>query len=110
MSRDRERPEPATESTDARTALLTAYVDGVAELPIDERRAVEAWLADDPAGRAEADGVQALLGQLRALPPRTDAGDAPGGEPDWSAMERSIRQAVADLPVRMPWWRRWQWL
>lgn len=84
--------------------LLSAYVDGVAELPIDERRRVEGWLAGDACARAEADAVHGLLDRLRTMP----AGDA-GGEPDWAAMERSIRQAVAGAPIR-PWWRRWQWL
>jgi len=84
--------------------LLSAYVDGVAELPVDERRAVEGWLAGDADARAEAAAVQGLLDRLRTMP----AGDN-GGEPDWAAMERSIRQAVADTPIR-PWWRRWQWL
>jgi hypothetical protein len=107
MSRDRsDRPAAAGGAPDAAPAgddLLTAYVDGVAELPVAERRAIEARLAGDPAARAEADAVAALLGQLRALPP--DAGD----EPDWQAMERSIRLAVADAPIR-PWWRSWKWL
>lgn len=107
MSRDRsDRPRAAGGAPEAAPAgddLLTAYVDGVAELPVAARRAIEARLADDPAARAEADAVAALLGQLRALPP--DAGD----EPDWQAMERSIRLAVADAPIR-PWWRSWKWL
>lgn len=122
MSRDRrDRPEsndPAARPGDAAGAcsptladpersgeLLTAYVDGVAELPVDERRAVERWLADDPSARADADAVHDLLGRLRALPPTYDTGEPP----DWAAMERSIRQAVADEPAR-PWWRRWRWL
>lgn len=86
--------------------LLTAYVDGVAELPADERRAVEGWLAGDAAARDEAAALRGVLGELRALPAIDEAA---GSEPDWAAMERSIRQAVADVPIR-PWWRRWQWL
>ncbi|HEX3482582.1 MAG TPA: hypothetical protein VHT91_46550 [Kofleriaceae bacterium] len=122
MSRDRrdrpERNDPAARAgtggadgaatppdPGASADLLTAYVDGVAELPVDERRTVERWLADDPAARADADAVHDLLGRLRALPPTYDTGEPP----DWAAMERSIRQAVADqAPV--PWWRRWRWL
>lgn len=88
-----------------RAALVTAYVDGVTELTPDDRHGVEALLARDPAARAEADAVHALLGRLRALPPNYGVGD----DPDWAAMERSIRQAVANDPPR-PWWRRWQWL
>src|SRR5205807_7881686 len=92
---------------DPRSAeLLAAYVDGVAELAGDERRAIEAWLAKDPAARADAAAVQGLIGRLRALPASRD-GD--GDEPDWAAMERSIRQSVDAVPMR-PWWRRWQWL
>jgi len=114
MSRDR-RPdasEPAVRPGDTAgpgpdrcAELLTAYVDGVAELPPDERHAVERWLADQPAARADADAVHQLLGELRALPPE----DAAGAPPDWAAMERSIRQAV-DAQATRPWWRRWQWL
>ncbi|HEX3762611.1 MAG TPA: hypothetical protein VHW23_28105 [Kofleriaceae bacterium] len=114
MSRDRRpdarepavRPDdPARPDLDRSAELLSAYVDGVAELPVDERHAVERWLADDPAARADADAVHELLGQLRALPPDYDG----GAPPDWAAMERSIRQAVAAEAPR-PWWRRWQWL
>src|SRR5262245_11315037 len=100
MSRDRRdppeanepavRPAPAGEPADRERSaeLLTAYVDGVAELPADERRAIERWLADDPPARADADAVHELLGRLRALPPDYDGGEPP----DWAAMERSIRQ------------------
>ena len=100
-------PVPAGPPADPErsTELLTAYVDGVAELPADERRAVERWLADDPRARADAGAVRDLLGALRALPPTYDTGEPP----DWAAMERSIRQAVADQVPR-PWWRRWRWL
>ena len=83
--------------------LLTAYVDGITELPPDERHAVEAWLARDPVAREEAGAVKTVLGRVRALPP----GD--GDEPDWAAMERSIRQAV-DAERTRPWWRSWRWL
>jgi hypothetical protein len=76
--------------------LLTAYLDGVAELTPEERRRVEATL--DPAA---ADATRAVLGQLRALP--ADTGD----EPDWTAMERSISLAVGQRVPR-PWWR-WSW-
>ncbi len=46
---------------------------------------------------------RALVERVRALP-------ALGEEPDWQALERSIRQAVGDeLP--QPWWRRhFAWL
>lgn len=82
--------------------LLSAYVDGIAELTPDERRALDEQLAADPALRAEAGETRALLGRLRELPPA-------GGEPDWSALERAIGDAVGpDLP--RPWWRPWRWL
>src|SRR5689334_3808404 len=82
--------------------LLTAYVDGVAELAPDERRRVEARLADDPQARTDEAAVRGLVDQLRALPPE-------GNEPDWTAMERSIHHAVgSDVP--RPWWRSWKWL
>jgi anti-sigma factor RsiW len=82
--------------------LLTAYVDGVAELPTDQRRRIEAQLARDPEARTDEVAVRALLDRLRALPPE-------GDEPNWAAMERSIRDAVGnDVPRR--WWRSWRWL
>src|SRR5882672_6713831 len=91
---------PARAAEPERSAeMLTAYVDGIAELPAGERRAVERWLADDPGARADADAVHDLLGRLRALPPTYDTGEPP----DWAAMERSIRQAVADQ-APSPWW------
>lgn len=109
MSRDRrdrpEDPDPEARDPERSAELLTAYVDGVAELAADERRAVERRLADDPEARADADAVHALLGRLRALPPTYDRGEPP----DWAAMERSIRQAVAAEAPR-PWWRSWRWL
>lgn len=78
--------------------LLAAYVDGIAELSPDERHGVERALGDDEA-RVEEGEVRGLIERLRALP-------SEGAEPDWGAMERSIRDAVgAELP--RPWWRRW---
>ena len=82
--------------------LLTAYVDGVAELAPEERRRIEARLSEDAEARADQVAVRGLLGQLRAMPPE-------GSEPDWAAMERSIRLAVGDSVPR-PWWRNWRWL
>ncbi len=73
--------------------LLTAYLDGVAELTPEERHRVEARLSE-----LDVDGTRDMIDQLRALPPE-------GSEPDWRAMERRIAQAVdAEKP---PWWRRW---
>lgn len=82
--------------------LLSAYVDGVAQLSPDERRRVEALLERDPAARADQATVRALLDRVRALPPE-------GGEPDWAAMERSIGQAVGPSVPRA-WWRSRRWL
>ncbi len=43
-----------------------------------------------------------LIRKLSALP-------GEGNEPDWNALERSIRDAVGpDAPK--PWWRRWRWI
>jgi anti-sigma factor RsiW len=82
--------------------LLAAYVDGVTELSVDERRRVEAALAGDSALRAEEAATRDVLGQLRELSPV-------GGEPDWAALEREIAGAVGpDVP--RPWWRRWRWV
>src|SRR5438045_2033151 len=43
-----------------------------------------------------------LIARLRALPPE-------GEEPDWSALERTIREAVGPT-VPKPWFKRWQYL
>jgi len=91
----RERPD---------AELLAAYVDGVTELSVDERRRVEELLARTRPLRDEVDATRALLGELRALPPV-------GGEPDWTALERSISDAVGrDVP--RPWYARprWRWI
>jgi hypothetical protein len=81
--------------------LLAAYVDGVAELSLDERKRVDDLLARDPALRAQEAETRALVGQLRDLPPE-------GGEPDWSALENGIKAAVTnDEPS--PWWARLRW-
>ena len=82
--------------------LLAAYLDGVGELTPDERRRIETKLVDDPALRAEAEDTRGLLGRLRELPPE-------GTEPDWSQMERAIRDEIGDSAPRA-WWRGWRWL
>ncbi|HEU0030985.1 MAG TPA: hypothetical protein VFQ53_10135 [Kofleriaceae bacterium] len=82
--------------------LLAAYVDGVSELSPEERRRVEALLADDPAARADEAATRALLGELRELP-------AMGQAPDWAALERSIGDAVGPKVPRA-WWRSWRFV
>lgn len=82
--------------------LLAAYLDGVSELTPDERRRVEARLAEDPALRDDAETTRALLGQLRELPPE-------GKEPDWRAMAQAISAEVGEAAPRV-WWKRWTWL
>jgi anti-sigma factor RsiW len=83
--------------------LLAAYVDGVSELTADERRRVEAWLATSAEARTAEHATRSLLGALRELPRE-------GTEPDWAAMERSIRAAVGPRVPRS-WWRAaWRWL
>jgi hypothetical protein len=58
---------------------------------------------DDVDAELELDGAEReLVRKLRGMP-------AQGGEPDWDALERSIRDAVGpDVPK--PWWKRWQFL
>lgn len=87
--------------------LLAAYVDGVAELTPEERRAVEARLAADPAARADEVATRGLIDQLRELDPLGNESN----EPDWSALERAIGEAVGPAVPR-PWWRArvWRWL
>jgi len=99
MKPERDAPSPPSQTD---RELLTAYIDGIAELSTDERRRVEAQLAVDPEARADEGAVRGLLDQLRAMPPA-------GNEPDWAAMECSIRDAVGPEAPRA-WWRRWQWL
>lgn len=84
---------------DNKDDLLSAYVDGVGELTPDERRRVESALTD-PAVRSDETATRELLDQLRSLPPV-------GNEPDWSALERSIHEAVGPDVPRV-WWRRWR--
>ena len=55
-------------------------------------------MRDDELDPAEAEIVR----RLRALPPE-------GVEPDWSLLEKSIREAVGPV-VHVPWWRRARWL
>ncbi|HEY3802923.1 MAG TPA: hypothetical protein VGL61_09970 [Kofleriaceae bacterium] len=93
----------ATDDTDDKDReLLGAYLDGVAELTPDERRRVELELANDPALQREAD-------ELRSLIQRTRSAAMPTTEPDWSALERQIREAVGPT-VPVPFWRRLRWL
>jgi hypothetical protein len=82
--------------------LLSAYVDGVSELSLDERKRVDDLLARDPSLRQAEGETRALIGQLRDLPPA-------GNEPDWSALERGIGDAVGQLETRAPWWQRLRW-
>jgi acyl transferase domain-containing protein len=89
-----DRPDPAE--------LLTAYADGIAELEPDERHRIADAIDGAPGLRDEQAAITGMLARLRDLP-------AEGDEPDWAAMERSIRAAVGD-EVPRPWWRRWQWL
>jgi len=123
MTRDRREPsgpDPAgdgarggAEAADvtghASDELLTAYVDGVTELAPEDRRRVEARLASDPGARAEQAAVRTLLERLRSASGRAGDGSAQPAEPDWAAMERSIRLAVGP-EVPRSWWRRWRWL
>jgi len=115
MSRDRraapDSPDsqgPGAATDPARDGeLLTAYVDGVAELSPDERHRAAALLARDPQARADQAAVRSLLDQLRRLGPLHEPDGA--SEPDWAALARSIHQAVGrDVP--RPWWRTWRWL
>ncbi len=81
--------------------LLAAYVDGVGELTPDERKRVEARLAElDVAGTREMEvaATKAVIDKLRALPPE-------GVEPDWRVMQARIAKAIDEAP--RPWWRRW---
>ncbi len=80
--------------------LLTAYVDGVGELEVEERRRVERFLAE-PAMRAEHAATRDLLDQLRALPDETPS-------VDWAAMERAIHAEVGDEVPRRSWLFRWR--
>ncbi len=80
--------------------LLTAYVDGVGELDVEERRRVERFLAD-PAMRAEQAATRDVLDQLRALPDETP-------QVDWAAMERAIHAEVGDEVPNRSFFYRWR--
>jgi hypothetical protein len=77
--------------------LLAAYVDGVGELTPSERRRVELYLADQQGARDDESATRDLIGKLRELPPQS--------EPDWTALERQIQEALPDETPRV-WWRR----
>jgi anti-sigma factor RsiW len=93
------RRDPKQDRGDAE--LLAAYVDGVAELSLEERKRVDDLLARDPQLRASEAATRELIGQLRELPPV-------GNEPDWNALERSIGEAVGD-EIPISWWQRMRW-
>ncbi len=87
---------------DRDSELLAAYVDGVSELSAEERRRIERHLEADPAARTDEAEARALIGALRELPPVAS-------EPDWTTLERSIRDAVGPDAPRV-WWRGWKWI
>lgn len=78
--------------------LLAAYVDGVGELEVEERRRVERHI---PALRDEQAATRDMLDQLRALPDQTPS-------VDWAAMERAIHAEVGDEVPKRSWWFRWR--
>lgn len=88
-------------STPSSSILLAAYAAG--GLSVQERRRVDAYLAEHADARAE-------LAQLRALVDATrDARPMPTSEPAWDDMARSIRLAVDEVkPSR--WARTFSWL
>jgi len=79
--------------------LLSAYVDGVGELSLEERRAVEKLLRDDPSARTDEAATRELLDGLRDLPPI-------GTEPSWTQLEQAISREVGGDVPRVAWWRR----
>lgn len=81
--------------------LISAYIDGVAELTSDERKRVAVLVRDEPEAAAEAAAVRAMIGELRGLPHE-------GREPEWSVLEREIRLAVGPQ-VPSGWRRAWGW-
>lgn len=87
-----------TDCDEIRERLL-AYHDG--ELPVEERRAVEAhllWCADCA---REAALIGETLGRVQALP----APEPPEGF--WEAFGVEVRQRIArERPPRLPWWVR----
>src|SRR5204863_4290717 len=66
-------------------------------------RAIAEDLAHGGAAPALDDQDLALIARVRALPEE-------GQEPDWRALEASIRDEVRDRPTYVPWWRAWQYL
>jgi anti-sigma factor RsiW len=79
--------------------LLSAYVDGVGELSLEERRAVEKLLRDDPSARTDEAATREMLDGLRDLPPI-------GTEPSWTQLEQAISREVGGDVPRVAWWRR----
>ncbi len=81
--------------------MLAAYVDGVGEMAVEERRRVERYLASDSSARAEQVATREILDQLRELD------DEPAAQ-DWSAMEAAIHAEVGDEVPRRSWLYRWR--
>jgi hypothetical protein len=81
--------------------LLAAYASG-AELPDDERAAVEALLDQSPAAKREVDAIGALLCELRATEPEPP--------PASEAVVRAVRIACATPEPGLRGWlaRRWR--
>jgi len=88
------------EPTRPTAELLAAYVDGVGELEVEERRRVERYLAE-PASRTEQDATRAVIDQLRSL-------ESPEPQLDWTVMERAIHAEVGDDVPRRSWLYRWR--
>ena len=78
--------------------LLAAYVDGVGEMDVEERRRVERYLAE-PGARAEQEATRDVIDQLREI-------REPEPQVDWSAMERAIHAEVGDEVPRRSFWHR----
>ena len=93
------RPPDAGEASTRKTGeLLAAYVDGVGEMSVEERRRVERYLASEPAARGDQIATREVLDQLRAL-------DEPDTQ-DWAAMEAAIHAEVGDEVPRRSWLSR----
>ncbi|MBK9035168.1 MAG: hypothetical protein IPL61_28540 [Myxococcales bacterium] len=75
--------------------LLAAYADDPRALSLDERAAVEAWLA--ASGDDALVELRATVAEVRGLP-------EPGAAPDWPTLERRILAATTRAPrARWPW-------
>jgi len=78
--------------------LLAAYAMG--DVTDDERRAVDAYLLESSAARAELEEIRATVAAV------TDAEPTPAREPNWERLTADIMAPLRATPKTVPLWQR----